>query len=40
MEIRLLALSKEEKPCLVLYQALNCLLKHSIRLLETTSLKL
>ena len=31
MEIRLLALSKEEKTCLVLYQALNCLLKHSIR---------
>lgn len=29
MEMRLLADANEEKPCLVLYHALNCLLKHS-----------
>lgn len=38
MKIRLLALSKEEKQCLVLYRALNCLLRHSIRLFEMSSL--
>ena len=37
-ETKLLALSKEEKPGLVLYQALNCLLKHSIKLFEMSSL--
>ena len=31
---------KEEKPCLVLYHALNCLLKHSMRLLVMSSWKL
>lgn len=40
MEMRLFADWNEEKPCLVLYHALNCLLKHSIRLLEMSSLKL
>ena len=35
-----LALSKELKPYLVLYQYLNCLLKASITLLEMSSLKL
>ena len=39
MEIKLLADPKEQKPCLVLYQALNCLLKHSIRLFEISSLR-
>ena len=40
MEIRLLADWKDEKPCLVLYHALNCVLKHSMRLLEMSSRKL
>ena len=38
--MRLLAEAKEEKPCLVLYHALNCLLKHSMRLLVMSSWKL
>ena len=40
MEMRLFAGANEEKPCLVLYQALNCLLKHSISLLVISSPKL
>ena len=37
---QVLAITKELKPDLVLYQYLNCLLKASITLLEMSSLKL